>query len=208
MKELLKTTQAYRLLKRECEENTSSHAYLLVFNDGKNLRLALKEFAKIFFGADDNEWLEGKEKQEKERIARLIDEDNYSDCILFPEEGKKLMVEDAERVLEESVLTPLEGEKKVFLLGDFAEANMQTQNKLLKVLEGSSQDFLRVILQSFYPSLEVCCGVVQILIWNANFPAKNGAGQLGAKFLFRVFFTPERMSHITIQTILMTSPMR
>ena len=37
--------------------------------------------------------------------------------------------------MEESVLTPVEGDKKLFLIGDFAEANIQTQNKLLKLLE-------------------------------------------------------------------------
>ncbi|MBR4942943.1 MAG: hypothetical protein IKZ28_02835 [Clostridia bacterium] len=135
MVELLKTTGAYSLLKREKEENTSSHAYLLIFNDGRNLRLALKTFAKVLFGADETEWLEGKEKKEKERISKLIDEENFCDCLFFPEDGKKLMVEDAIRILEESVLKPIEGDQKIFVLGDFAEANPQTQNKLLKVLE-------------------------------------------------------------------------
>ncbi len=46
-----------------------------------------------------------------------------------------MLVEDAEKILEESTLAPVEGEKKLFVLCDFAEANAQTQNKLLKVLE-------------------------------------------------------------------------
>lgn len=134
MIELLQTTQAYRLLKRECEGNQNSHAYLLLFDDGRNLRSALKEFAKILFqAADIDEWDE--EASEKHRIAKLIDEESFSDCLFYPAEGKKLTVEDAEKVREESLLSPIEGEKKVFVLGDFAEANTQTQNKLLKLLE-------------------------------------------------------------------------
>ena len=70
-----------------------------------------------------------------QRIAELIDSNGFSDCLFFPADGKKLTVEDAENIREESTLNPVEGERKVFLLGDFAEANAQTQNKLLKLLE-------------------------------------------------------------------------
>ena len=125
MVELLKRTQAYRLLEKECAENACSHAYLLLFNDSKNLRFSLKEFAKLLF-VDDIE---------RGRREKLIDEDAFSDCLCFPAEGKKLTVEDAEKIREEALLSPIEGDRKVFILSDFAEANVQTQNKLLKLLE-------------------------------------------------------------------------
>ncbi len=128
MQTLLKTTGAYRLLKNEGKTGFS-HAYLLLLEDGKNLRVALKTFAKLLFSCD-----EPKTKEEA-RIAALIDAESFADCVFYPAEGKKLMVEDAEKIVEESTLAPLEGDKKVFVLGDFAEANVQTQNKLLKLLE-------------------------------------------------------------------------
>ena len=127
MIELLENTQAYRLLQKESEENMCSHAYLLLFDDARNLRIALKEFAKLLFNAPTS--------TEKKRIDKLIDEESYADCLFYPAEGKKLAVEDAEKIREESLLSPIEGERKVFVLGDFAEANTQTQNKLLKMLE-------------------------------------------------------------------------
>ena len=134
MIQLLKNTQAYRLLQKECAQSTSSHAYLLLFNDGRNLRFALKEFAKILFSCEDTEYW-SEDLEEKKRIAKLIDEDSFSDCLIYPAEGKKIAVEDAEKIREESLLSPIEGDKKVFIIGDFAEANVQTQNKLLKLLE-------------------------------------------------------------------------
>lgn len=134
MIELLKNTQAYRLLQKECVGNTSSHAYLLLFNDGRNLRSALKEFAKVLLFCEDTEYF-SEDREEKKRIAKLIDEENFSDCLIYPAETKKIAVEDAEKIREESLLSPIEGDKKVFLIGDFAEANIQTQNKLLKLLE-------------------------------------------------------------------------
>ena len=127
MIELLESTQAYRLLQKESEGNVCSHAYLLLFDDARNLRVTLKEFAKLLFTAPTT--------AEKQRIDKLIDEESYADCLFYPAEGKKLAVEDAEKIREESLLSPIEGERKVFVLGDFAEANTQTQNKLLKMLE-------------------------------------------------------------------------
>ena len=127
METLFKNTQAYRLIKKESEENNNSHAYLLLLNDSRNLKSCLKLFAKLFFSTEYTE--------DKKRIGKLIDEENFSDCLFFPTDGKKLTVEDAENIKEESLLSPIEGRKKVFVLSDFAEANVQTQNKLLKLLE-------------------------------------------------------------------------
>ncbi len=129
MDRLFKTAGAYQLLKNEGKAGGFSHAYLLLFEDGRFLRDALKAFAKLLFDCDE------PITPEKKRVAQLIDEESFSDCVFTPAAGKKPMVEDAEKILEESTLSPVEGDKKVFVVGDFAEANAQTQNKLLKLLE-------------------------------------------------------------------------
>ena len=138
MIELLQNTQAYRLLQKESEENMCSHAYLLLFDDARNLRATLKEFAKLLFSANTT--------AEKQRIDKLINEESYADCLFYPAEGKKLAVEDAEKIREESLLSPIEGERKVFILSDFAEANVQTQNKLFISLK-KNMKFLMIILK-------------------------------------------------------------
>ena len=125
MQSLLQTTSAYSLLKNEGKSTGFSHAYLLLFDDARNLRVALKSFAKLLFGCE-NEYTD-KEK----RISALIDDESFCDCLCFPE--------DAEKIMEESLIAPVEGEKKVFLIGDFSDANIQTQNKLLKLLEEPPQ---------------------------------------------------------------------
>ncbi len=136
MQTLLKSTKAYQLLKNEGKTTGFSHAYLLVFDDAKFLRVALKTFAKIFFGCDE------PSSPAEKRISDLIDGESFSDCVFFPAEGKKLVVEDAEKILEESTLAPVEGNGKVFVLGDFADATQQTQNKLLKLLEEPPKNVL------------------------------------------------------------------
>ncbi len=129
MQTLLTGTRGYQLLKKEKEGEGLSHAYLLVWEDESSLREGIKTFAKLFFDC------ENPATAQQTRVAELIDTESFCDCVFFPEKGKKLVVEDAENILEESNLAPVEGDKKLFVLTDFAEANAQTQNKLLKLLE-------------------------------------------------------------------------
>lgn len=124
MQTLLKGTAAYKLLEAEGRKGRQGHAYLLTMDDGRNLRLAAKTFAKLFFACSDGS-----------RVANLIDRETFSDCLFYPQTDKKFAVEDAVRLGEESLLQPVEGDKKLFVIVDFAEANVPAQNKLLKLLE-------------------------------------------------------------------------
>ena len=129
MQSLIKKTRAYKLLKAEVEKNRFSHAYLVLLDDSRNLRTVMKTFAKLFFACDE-------ETDERAKVlGERIDAESFSDCLCFPEKDKKFVVEDAERLAEESALKPVEGARKVFVVSDFAEANPASQNKLLKLLE-------------------------------------------------------------------------
>ncbi len=130
MQSLIKATRAYRLLEAEANARSLAHAYLLLLDDQRNLRDALKIFAKIFFDCHRDAL-----SPQKQRLAHLIDAENFSDCIFYPDAGKKFVVEDAERLAEECLLQPVEGEKKLFVVSDFSLSTPQAQNKLLKLLE-------------------------------------------------------------------------
>lgn len=131
MQTLWKSTAAYRLLENEGANNRFHHAYLLLTDDAANLRFALKTFAKLFYTDFSSPVPSAKTK----RIFELIDAETFSDCLFYPEPDKKFAVADAEKLAEECLLRPVEGERKVFVCGDFAEANAASQNKLLKLLE-------------------------------------------------------------------------
>lgn len=96
---------------------------MLLFPDAAFLKKTLEFFAPLFFSDADA------------RTKELIKQKNFSDCVFLPEENKKFSVEDAENLLEESLLKPLEGDIKLFVIGDFSDATVQAQNKLLKLLE-------------------------------------------------------------------------
>lgn len=129
MERLLKNSQVYRML--ASKKGRLKHAYLLLFPDAKYLRTALKTFAPLFF----DDVLGDSSSKEKARRLSLIEKECYSDCLFFPEEGKKFTVDCAERVEEECTLRPVEENKKLFVIGDFSEATKEAQNKLLKLLE-------------------------------------------------------------------------
>ena len=124
MKQLLRSTTAYRAVRAEAEREDLFHAALVVFADGKYLRALLKECAKAFFLADDGS-----------RTAELIEQESYLDCLFYPAEGGKLTADDCSAILEEALLSPVEGKDKLFVLDNFHAATPLVQNKLLKSLE-------------------------------------------------------------------------
>lgn len=130
MQTLLKNTDAYKLLSTERKENRLNHAYLILMDDARSLRSALIEFALVFFGLE----IENSEGR-YERIANLIKKQSFSDCLFFPKDGKKFSVSDVDEIKEESALNPVEGDKKLFVIEDFATLGIAQQNKLLKLLE-------------------------------------------------------------------------
>lgn len=122
MQTLVKTTETYKILKSAFSSGRLSHAYVLSLDDEKILRPFLKTLAALYFE---------NVKNAKERIER----ESFSDCLIFPKDSGKFLTEDAERIVEESAIKPIENEKKLFVITDFSKATQAAQNKLLKVLE-------------------------------------------------------------------------
>ncbi|MBQ8374529.1 MAG: hypothetical protein IJX98_03010 [Clostridia bacterium] len=153
MQTLIKNTNAYRLLKTEILKDGHSHAYLVVFDDPKHLKTALRSFAKLLFYAEENDYGEYDDPALK-RVADLIEGDKYPDCLVYPRNEKRLTAEEAEEIVEECAVRPVEGERKVFLIDKFDEALPAAQNKLLKVLEEPPQGVVFLLgARTVYPVL-------------------------------------------------------
>lgn len=117
-------TTAYAVFSGDIGKKRISHAYMLYFQDADNMRKTLKFFALKFFGVTEND-----------PVGKRILNESYPDLRIFPEEGKKLTVDSATALLADSVLKPLEGDKKLFIVCGFNDAAPLVQNKLLKTLE-------------------------------------------------------------------------
>lgn len=161
MQTLIRATRAYQLLKAEGEKSRFSHAYLVHFDDARNLRACLKSFAKLFFNLFENE---NEQNPQKKRIANLIEDERFSDCLFYPKNGDKFLVEDAEKITEECLLQPVEQNKKVFVISDFDQANASAQNKLLKLLEEPPKGVIFLLgTTSVYPVLSTVLSRVEKL---------------------------------------------
>ena len=136
MRELLKKTAAYRIIASDKKENTLSHAYLITSADEDTLSDYLTELAKLIV-CKDEEYCDGC------RDCKLIASHVHPDVMFYPKE-KKLSVADADEIVEESVVKPLELDKKVFVINKIEELN-QYQNKLLKTIEEPPKNVILLI---------------------------------------------------------------
>lgn len=124
MENLLKKSTAYQILNNDKNSGRLSHAYLLIYNDPVYLKDAMIEFSKIFFGYEKGS-----------REDKLIGEQNFSDCIIYPKNDDKIKVDTIKELVEDSILKPVEADKKVYLIVNADKMNDTAQNKLLKILE-------------------------------------------------------------------------
>ena len=121
---LIKNSTAYKIFCREADAGRLAHAYMLSFEDGANLREALKIFALKYFST-----------AAEERCGGQIMREVYPDCKIYPEPGKKFNAEAAVALIEDSAMRPTVGEKKLYIISSFEDCSPIVQNKLLKVIE-------------------------------------------------------------------------
>ncbi len=120
-------SRAYKIVSADIAGGTVSHAYLFVCPDERNLRSFLKELAKLILRADA-------------RASRLIEEERYADCRMFPAPGGKATVADVKELLDDCYIRPTETDSKLFVFDRMQEMLPPAQNKLLKVLEEPPQN--------------------------------------------------------------------
>lgn len=123
MEQLVRQTAAYKTFCGDVAQNTVSHAYMLHLPDESNLKNALKAFTLKLF------------ENSGERAVNLVKKETFPDCKFYPEEGKKMSVEGVSEIIEDAMLRPLEGDKKLYVLIGFDKATALVQNKFLKILE-------------------------------------------------------------------------
>ena len=125
--ELIKSTNAYKIISGEKKRGALSHAYLIVCPDGDFLREYLKVFARLIACDSDG--------CGKCRVCRLIAEEGYADCSFYPKEGSKILTADIDDLLSQTHIRPIENQTRIFVLSGVENMNSSAQNKILKTLE-------------------------------------------------------------------------
>lgn len=104
-----------------------SHGHLFLSSDNamvNGFALAVAQMIVCFFNSNCGQ-CEG---------CRLFNKETHPDVLVYPK-GQKFLVADAASIIEQVYIKPLIAKHKVFVLLNFNQANEQSQNKLLKILE-------------------------------------------------------------------------
>lgn len=125
--ELIKSTNAYKIISGEKKRGALSHAYLIVCPDADFLREYLKVFARLIACSNDG--------CGACRTCKLISEEGYTDCTFYPKEGSKILTADIDDLLSQVNVKPLENQTRIFVLSGVENMNASAQNKILKTLE-------------------------------------------------------------------------
>lgn len=130
--ELIKSTNAYKIISGEKKRGALSHAYLIVCPDADFLRDYLKVFARLIACEKDG--------CSACRTCRLISDEKYADCTFYPKEGNKILTADVDDLVSQTYVKPLENQTRLFVLSGVENMNSAAQNKILKTLEEPPQN--------------------------------------------------------------------
>ena len=130
--EIRGNTPLVEQLRRSAASGRSSHAYLFLGGAGAGKRLIANTFAKAL-------QCEGEKRPcDSCKSCHAFNHGNHPDVIYFQplKNGKTYTIEDVrEQLLETVDLTPIQYEKKIYIIEKADTLNIQSQNALLKTLE-------------------------------------------------------------------------
>lgn len=113
-----------------CNSTTNCNSFLFESSDNVFLNNFSLSFAKFLL-------CEGNDKKPCESCISCQKSNllSHPDLIIYPKNKKSVLVDDVKNLIEQCYLSPIESNKKVFVFNNFSSANVQSQNKLLKILE-------------------------------------------------------------------------
>ena len=130
-------------IKQELEENirnnTVSHSYLFIGQDGIGKKLFAKEFAKMELCLDDNNACD------KCSSCIKFNSDNNPDFVIIKPDGNSIKISQIRDMQDNVYKKPIVSNKKVFIIYDSDKMTEEAQNSLLKTLE-EPPEYITIIL--------------------------------------------------------------
>lgn len=136
MKKIYLESQIHKIINGDLQNNMLNHSYMLISTD----RLLINEFARLVAQEIMCETNCGICP-----TCVKIQNHNHSDVVEYPQNEKGILSADADRIVEDSYVLPMEGDRKIYILHNFDEANVIVQNKLLKTIEEPSHSVVFLI---------------------------------------------------------------
>lgn len=132
-------------IKRELQEtvknNTLSHSYLFVGQEGIGKKIFAKEFAKMVLCLDKNSC-------DKCSSCIKFNSGNNPDFLLLEPDGNSIKIAQIRQMQEDVYEKPIASNKKVFIINDSEKMTEEAQNSLLKTLEEPPEYIMIILIAS------------------------------------------------------------
>ena len=121
------------------KNNTISHSYLFVGQEGIGKKLFAKELAKMALCLNN--------KTESDNCSSCVkfDSGNNPDFVLIEPDGNSIKIAQIREMQENVYTKPIVSSKKVFVINDSDKMTEEAQNSLLKTLE-EPPEYIIIIL--------------------------------------------------------------
>lgn len=132
-------SKIYSILTKDLQNAMLSHCYILHGQNEDELISLSKNVAKHVLCNNINK------PCNKCAVCNNIENEIYSDVAMYPKNTKTINTENANQIVLDSYVRPLESSHKFFILNNFDNATIAAQNKLLKTIEEPSKNVIFVI---------------------------------------------------------------
>lgn len=136
MKNLFLNSHTHKILNNDLQNNMLNHSYMLISTD----RLLINEYSR--FVAQE---IMCDKLCDSCNTCLKIKNHNHSDVMELPQNDKGIMTSDADKIVDDSYVLPMEGDKKIYILHNFDECSVAVQNKLLKTIEEPSKSVIFIL---------------------------------------------------------------
>lgn len=136
MKNLFLNSYTHKILSNDLQNNMLNHSYMLISTD----KLLINQYARFVA-----QQIMCNSLCDTCNTCIKIKNRTHSDVMELPQNEKGIMTADADKIVDDSYVLPMEGEKKIYILHNFDECSVAVQNKLLKTVEEPSKSVVFIL---------------------------------------------------------------
>lgn len=136
--DIYRKSQCHRIISRDLSRGMLSHAYMLECAD----RFVIEKFGMLLA---QEIYCEGQDSPCGVcNNCQKVLHSNMVDLKIYPKE-KSIVVDDVVEIVSDCIQRPMDANFKVYILNNFDEATIQSQNKILKTLEEPPQNVIFIL---------------------------------------------------------------
>ena len=141
-KDIIGHEKNIQVLKRSLKNDTLSHSYLFEGEDSIGKKMVALAFAKGILCEKD-----GEEPCNACSSCIKFDNSNHPDFFFIEPEKDLIKKDEVEKLIKDTLTSPFQSKKKIFLIDESEKMNLTAQNRILKTLE-EPPSYVNIILVS------------------------------------------------------------